>query len=59
MTEPDLDAEEGVVHIRPFADILREIRRGDLHDELGSALQEVEDDTGRQAYRAAAPTPLQ
>lgn len=41
MTEPDLDADEGVVHIRPFADILREIRRGDLHDELGSALQEV------------------
>lgn len=39
--DPTEDEDVGVVHLRPFADILREIRRGDLHDELSSALQEL------------------
>lgn len=41
MTDTDDSQADGAPEVRPFADILREIRRGDLHDELGYAMQEL------------------
>lgn len=39
-TGQDLDESAGA-QVRPFAEFIREQRRGGLHDDLGNALQEL------------------
>jgi hypothetical protein len=40
-TPPGVNPETGEIHVRPFADILRDIGRGLVHEEASNALNDL------------------